>query len=220
MKSSLGPVGLDKMLVDQIGDVTITNDGATILKQLEVEHPAAKVLVELSDRQDKEVGDGTTSVVIVAAELLKRANELIKQKIHPTTVIGGYKSAMREAVKHIKKRLLVSKDQINDDIVQAAAKTSMSSKIIGSENSFFSKLVVDAMKLCERKNESTGKLTYAVNGVNIVKVRTYITRPRKSLEHQHSNTNQQPNTNQHPNTNQYRYTEEVNSRANSWTDTR
>ena len=170
VKSSLGPVGLDKMLVDQIGDVTITNDGATILKQLEVEHPAAKVLVELSDRQDKEVGDGTTSVVIVAAELLKRANELIKQKIHPTTVIGGYKSAMREAVKHIKKRLLVSKDQINDDIVQAAAKTSMSSKIIGSENSFFSKLVVDAMKLCERKNESTGKLTYAVNGVNVVKV--------------------------------------------------
>ena len=83
VKSSLGPVGLDKMLVDQIGDVTITNDGATILKQLEVDHPAAKVLVELSDRQDKEVGDGTTSVVIVAAELLKRANELIKQKIHP-----------------------------------------------------------------------------------------------------------------------------------------
>jgi T-complex protein 1 subunit alpha len=170
VKSSLGPVGLDKMLVDQIGDVTITNDGATILKQLEVEHPAAKVLVELSDRQDKEVGDGTTSVVIVAAELLKRANELIKQNIHPTTVIGGYKSAMREAVKHIKKTLLVGKDQISDDIVQAAAKTSMSSKIIGSKNSFFSKMVCDAMKLCERKSESSGKVTYAVNGVNIVKV--------------------------------------------------
>lgn len=75
-KTSLGPVGLDKMLVDDIGDVTITNDGATILKQLSVEHPAAKVLVELADLQDQEVGDGTTSVVIIASELLKRANEV------------------------------------------------------------------------------------------------------------------------------------------------
>jgi len=78
VKNSLGPQGLDKMLVDEIGDVTITNDGATILRQLEVEHPAAKTMVELSQLQDKEVGDGTTSVVIIAAELLKRANELIK----------------------------------------------------------------------------------------------------------------------------------------------
>jgi T-complex protein 1 subunit alpha len=83
VKNSLGPQGLDKMLVDEIGDVTITNDGATILRQLEVEHPAAKTMVELSQLQDKEVGDGTTSVVIIAAELLKRANELIKQKVHP-----------------------------------------------------------------------------------------------------------------------------------------
>jgi T-complex protein 1 subunit alpha len=80
VRTSLGPVGLDKMLVDDIGDVTITNDGATILKQLEVEHAAAKVLVELADLQDQEVGDGTTSVVLIAAELLKRANELVKQK--------------------------------------------------------------------------------------------------------------------------------------------
>merc|ERR1712117_151635 len=78
VKSSLGPVGLDKMLVDDIGDVTITNDGATILKLLEVEHPAAKILCELAQLQDEEVGDGTTSVVIVAAELLKNADELVK----------------------------------------------------------------------------------------------------------------------------------------------
>merc|ERR1719473_258744 len=78
VKSSLGPVGLDKMLVDNIGDVTITNDGATILSQLEVEHPAAKVLVELAQQQDKEVGDGTTSVVILSAELMKRANDLVR----------------------------------------------------------------------------------------------------------------------------------------------
>ncbi|XP_023555054.1 T-complex protein 1 subunit alpha [Octodon degus] len=97
VKSSLGPVGLDKMLVDDIGDVTITNDGATILKLLEVEHPAAKVLCELADLQDKEVGDGTTSVVIIAAELLKNADELVKQKIHPTSVISGYRLACKES---------------------------------------------------------------------------------------------------------------------------
>merc|ERR1719199_2256622 len=95
VKSSLGPVGLDKMLVDEIGDVTITNDGATILKQLDVEHPAAKVLVELADLQDQEIGDGTTSVVIIAAELLKRANQLVKEKIHPTSIISGYRIASK-----------------------------------------------------------------------------------------------------------------------------
>jgi len=88
-------VGLDKMLVDDIGDVTVTNDGATILRLLEVEHPAAKVLVELAQLQDEEVGDGTTSVVILAAELLKNADELVKQKIHPTSIISGYRIALR-----------------------------------------------------------------------------------------------------------------------------
>ncbi|CAM9403314.1 unnamed protein product [Ectocarpus sp. 8 AP-2014] len=114
VKSSLGPVGLDKMLVDEasVGDVTITNDGATILKQLDVEHPAAKVLVELADLQDQEVGDGTTSVVIVAAELLKRANELIKNNIHPTTVMAGYRLALKEAVKYIKANLCVPVDKL------------------------------------------------------------------------------------------------------------
>mmetsp|Transcript_21652 Transcript_21652/g.15497 ORF Transcript_21652/g.15497 Transcript_21652/m.15497 type:complete len:129 (+) Transcript_21652:19-405(+) len=98
VKTSLGPQGLDKMLVDDIGDVTITNDGATILKQLEVTHPAAKVLVELSQLQDREVGDGTTSVVILAAELLKRANELVKHKVHATSIMSGYRIALKESV--------------------------------------------------------------------------------------------------------------------------
>jgi len=89
------------MLVDDIGDVTITNDGATILKQLEVTHPAVKVLVELSQIQDREVGDGTTSVVILAAELLKRANELVKQHIHPTSIMAGYRLALKESVAEI-----------------------------------------------------------------------------------------------------------------------
>jgi T-complex protein 1 subunit alpha len=112
VKTSLGPVGLDKMLVDEIGDVTITNDGATILAQLDIEHPAAKVLVELAQLQDQEVGDGTTSVVIVAAELLKRANELVKNNIHPTVVMAGYRLAAKEAVKYIKSNLVVSADSL------------------------------------------------------------------------------------------------------------
>ena len=105
VKTSLGPQGLDKMLVDEIGDICITNDGATILRQLEVEHPAARVLVELASLQDKEVGDGTTSVVILASELLKRACDLIKNKIHASTVLNGYKMAMREAVKYVQDKL-------------------------------------------------------------------------------------------------------------------
>ena len=103
VKSSLGPQGLDKMLVDDIGDITITNDGATILKQLEVSHPAAKVLVELSQIQDREVGDGTTSVVILAAELLKRANDLVKNKVHATSIMSGYRLALKESVNFIQK---------------------------------------------------------------------------------------------------------------------
>ena len=93
------------MLVDDIGDVTISNDGATILQLLEVDHPAGRILVELAQQQDKEVGDGTTSVVVMAAELLRRANELVKNKIHPTTIITGYRLACREAVKYIQDQL-------------------------------------------------------------------------------------------------------------------
>ncbi len=112
VKTSLGPVGLDKMLVDEIGDVTITNDGATILAQLAIEHPAAKVLVDLAQLQDQEVGDGTTSVVIVAAELLKRANNLVSDGIHPTVVMAGYRIAVKEAVKYIKANLIVEADTL------------------------------------------------------------------------------------------------------------
>lgn len=117
VKSSLGPQGLDKMLVDDIGDVTITNDGATILKQLEVSHPAAKVLVELSQIQDREVGDGTTSVVILAAELLKRANELVKNGVHPTSIMSGYRLALKESVNFIANTLSVKTDSLGDDAI-------------------------------------------------------------------------------------------------------
>ena len=99
VKSSLGPIGLDKMIVDEVGDITVTNDGATILQKLDIEHPAGKILVDLAGMQDREIGDGTTSVVLVAGELVKRANDLIMQGVHATTVIAGYKYALKEAVK-------------------------------------------------------------------------------------------------------------------------
>ncbi|CAL9765647.1 unnamed protein product [Musa acuminata subsp. burmannicoides] len=140
VKSSLGPVGLDKMLVDDIGDVTITNDGATILKMLEVEHPAAKVLVELAELQDREVGDGTTSVVILAAELLKRANDLVRNKIHPTSIISGYRLAMREACKYVEEKLATKVEKLGKDSLVNCAKTSMSSKLIATECDFFANL--------------------------------------------------------------------------------
>lgn len=169
VKSSLGPQGLDKMLVDSIGDVTITNDGATILSQLEVEHPAAKVLVELANLQDKEVGDGTTSVVILASELLKRANQLVKNKIHPTTIMSGYRLALKEMIKYIKDNLTVKVDTLGRDALISAAKTSMSSKIVGSESAFFAEMVVSAMERVKTV-DSTGKPKVPVKNVNILKV--------------------------------------------------
>ena len=103
VRSALGPKGMDKMLVDNFGDVTITNDGRTILDEMDIQHPAAKMLVEVAKTQDKEAGDGTTSSVIIAGELLNKAEELINKNIHPTIIIEGYKQAAEKALEILDK---------------------------------------------------------------------------------------------------------------------
>ena len=167
VKSSLGPQGLDKMLVDETGEVVITNDGATILKLLSIEHPAAKILGDLAQIQDKEVGDGTTSVVILAAELLRRATQLIKNKVHPTTVISGYRLALKEAIKHIKDDCVIQIDSNDKELLKKVAETSLSSKLIGPESQFFSEIIVNAITNVKTMVGTTAK--YPVRNINILK---------------------------------------------------
>lgn len=181
LKTSLGPVGLDKMLVDDIGEVTITNDGATILSLLEVEHPTARMLVEMSRLQDKEVGDGTTSVVLLASELLRQANELIKLRIHPTTIISGFRLALKESCKFVAEKLVVPVETIGKECLIHVARTCLSSKILGAGGlpepeleDFFSKIAVDAMmavRTPSSDSSSGSKVTfkYPVSGISILK---------------------------------------------------
>mmetsp|Transcript_8753 Transcript_8753/g.12956 ORF Transcript_8753/g.12956 Transcript_8753/m.12956 type:complete len:546 (-) Transcript_8753:55-1692(-) len=168
IKTSLGPKGLDKMIVSNVGDVVTTNDGATILQKLHVEHPAAKVLVDLANSQDSAVGDGTTSVTILAGELLKNANELINQNIHPTNIIMGYRMACEKAIAVLKESLTLDTASVNNETLIQIAKTSMASKILGPYSEHFGKLTVDAISAVRTVTQG-GEEKYPVNSVHILK---------------------------------------------------
>ena len=152
VKSSLGPKGMDKMLVDSFGDVTITNDGAAMLKEMDVQHPAAKMMVEVSKTQDDEVGDGTTSVVIITGELLGKAAELMEKKVHPIVIIDGYKQAEDQALK-ILEQIAEKVDPRDRKMLKKISKTTMASKLISSHSEHLSDVSVDAvLQIAEPSN--------------------------------------------------------------------
>ena len=144
VRSSLGPKGMDKMLVDGFGDVTITNDGATILDEMEVQHPAAKMMVEVAKTQDDEVGDGTTTSVVVAGELLKKAEELIDQGVHPTVIVDGYREASNRALEVLNQ--IAIKIEPNDRVMlRRIAEVSLASKILAEDKEAMAELAVNAI---------------------------------------------------------------------------
>jgi len=144
VRSTLGPRGMDKMLVDSLGDVVITNDGVTILKEMDIEHPAAKMLVEVAKTQDEEAGDGTTTAVILAGELLKKAEDMIEQNIHPTVIAGGYRLAAEKAREVLDK--VASKVTMKDtDILKKVAITAMASKSSSGHRDALADIVVKAV---------------------------------------------------------------------------
>lgn len=153
VRSSLGPRGMDKMLVDGLGDVTITNDGATILKEIDVQHPAAKMMVEISKATDNEVGDGTSSVVVLAGALIEKAEELITKDVHPTIIVDGYrKSALKsiEIFNHLAQKI----DPGNKSELIRVARTSMQTKLVSRDSDELSEVVVNAALQVSEPNES------------------------------------------------------------------
>ena len=153
VRSSLGPRGLDKMLVDSLGDVTITNDGATILKEIDVQHPAAKMLVEISKTTDNEVGDGTTSAVILAGALLEHAEFLIDQNVHPTIIVDGYKKSARK-VKEYLEEIADSISPMDKNMLTKIAKTSMQTKLVRKDSDLLAEIIVKSvMAVSEKEGE-------------------------------------------------------------------
>ncbi|MEM2933808.1 MAG: thermosome subunit alpha [Halobacteria archaeon] len=145
VRTTLGPKGMDKMLVDSLGDVVITNDGVTILKEMDIEHPAAKMMVEVSKTQDQEVGDGTTTAVVIAGELLGNAEKLIDQKIHPTVVVSGYKIAAKRA-EEVLKNIAIDVDIGNEKLLRQTALTAITGKGAETAKEEISEICVQAVK--------------------------------------------------------------------------
>jgi thermosome len=152
--SSLGPRGMDKMLVDSLGDVTITNDGATILKEIDVQHPAAKMLVEISKTTDNEVGDGTTSVVVLAGSLLENAESLLDQDVHPTIIVDGYRKAGKKAKQFLKD--IAEKISPNDKLIlNKIAKTSMQTKLVRKDSDQLADIIVKSiLSVAEKEGDN------------------------------------------------------------------
>src|SRR5208337_2968175 len=136
IKTTLGPQGMDKMLVSGMGDVVITNDGATIMKELDVQHPAGKMLVEVAKSQDNEVGDGTTTAVVLTGELLTKAEKLLDQDVHPTVIVEGYKKAAEKALE-ILQNLSIDIQPDDEKILKQVAMTSMATKSLSESKEYF-----------------------------------------------------------------------------------
>ena len=150
LRTTLGPRGMDKMLIDGLGDITITNDGAAILDEIDVQHPAAKMMVEVAKTQDDMVGDGTTTSVILAGELLRKAEELLAQNIHPTIIVQGYRKAVDKAIEALDK-LAINVDIDDRETLKKVSMTSMGSKAVGDARSHLSDITIEAVKMIAEK---------------------------------------------------------------------
>jgi thermosome len=166
LKTTLGPRGMDKMLVDSLGDITITNDGAAILDEIEVEHPAAKMMVEIAKTQDAMVGDGTTTAVVLAGELLKKAEELLDQNIHPTILVSGYRKATQKAMEIIND-VSISVEIDDRATHRKVAITSMGSKAVGPAKEHLADIAIDAVKqIVEKRGD---KILADIDNVQLIK---------------------------------------------------
>jgi thermosome len=166
LKTTLGPRGMDKMLIDSLGDITITNDGAAILDEIDVEHPAAKMIVEIAKTQDDMVGDGTTTAVVLASELLKKAEELLDQNIHPTILVSGYRKAAQKATAVLEKNA-VPVDVEDRKTMMKVALTSMASKAVGGAKEHFAEIAIEAVKqIAEKRGD---KIVADIDNIQLVK---------------------------------------------------
>ena len=166
LKTTLGPRGMDKMLIDSLGDITITNDGATILKEIDVEHPAAKMMIEIAKTQDDMVGDGTTTAVVLASELLKKAEELLDQNIHPIILVAGYRKAALKAMEIIAQSAVpIAVD--DQKMMMKVALTSMGSKAVGGAKEHFAEIAIEAVKQVTEKHAD--KIIADIDNIQLVK---------------------------------------------------
>ena len=166
VKSALGPKGMDKMLVDSFGDTTITSDGRTILDEMDIQHPAAKMMVEVAKTQDNEAGDGTTTAVVLAGELLNKAEELIGKNVHPTIIIDGYKKASEKALEVLEK-IAMPTESNREEYLKKVAMTSMASKLVAEHKEYLAELAVKAvLEVAEKEN---GKYKVDIDDIKVEK---------------------------------------------------